>query len=290
MGGRALVTGATGFLGQHLALRLAANGDDVVAMVRSSSSAQLVSRLEDAGVDIIRISDPEDVTRLTREAGADRVFHLATHYLKGHTAADIPGLVDANVTFGARLLDGLSDSGATVVSASSFFQFRHGRVAPASLYAATKQAFSDISEYYRTVVGLPITQVVLYDTFGPGDTRDKLVPHLISSLLAGGPVRLGPAAQQLNLLYVDDVVSGLIAAAVPGSAPLCTVRAESTVTVAQLVDELSAVAGRPIEASFNAEATPNDLVTTSGDWPTPIGWTGARPLRDGLTATWAAAS
>lgn len=288
MTGRSLVTGASGFLGQHLALRLAGDGERVTALLRSTSAGAAVDRLQAAGVEIVRFDHADEVGALARAAAPDRVFHLATHYLKAHTEADVPALVDANVTFGARLLEGLRETDASIVSAMSFFQFRGGEYVPASLYAATKQAFNDIAEYYRVVLGMRITQVVLYDTFGPFDVRDKLLPHILSSVRAGGPVRLGPSAQQVNLLHVDDVVAGLLAAAGTGNAAVCTLRAPRTVSVGDLVDEVSAVVGRPIDAVFNESGSTNALVAEAGDWPAPVGWVPAQSLRDGLAATWAA--
>ncbi len=291
MTGTALVTGATGFLGGHLALRLAADGWRVSALQRAASARSAgADRLRAAGVEVLSFDSGEEVQRLAREARPDVAFHLATHYLKSHTPEDVPLLMDANIAFGTHLLEGLQGSDTSVVSAMSFFQFREGLPTPMSLYSATKQAFFDVCNYYRVRAGLDITQVVLYDTFGPGDTRDKLVPNLLSALAERRPMQLGPSAQPINLLYVDDVVSGLIAAAEQREAPALTLRAPQHVSVGELVRVLGEVTGVSVESTFNEEGTVNEAVLHAGDWDTPAGWIPSTTLRDGLAQTWRSAT
>ena len=283
----ALVTGATGFIGGHLARALVADGWEVSALQRASTAQSPASvALRDAGVSLIPFTDGSEVQRGARDAGADVVFHLATNYIKSHTPSDIPGLIDANVTFGTHLLEGLRDSGSSIVSAMSFFQFRQGQPSPVSLYSATKQAFLEVSNFYREVLNLDITQAVLFDTYGPGDTRDKLVPHIMDAARRGVPMSLGPSAQPLDLLYVDDVVSGL-RASVGSRLPMVALRAPRMVTVGDVVTTLAEVAGSPLAVTFNDAAQVNHLASRSGDWPFPPGWSGGRDLRLGLESTWA---
>jgi len=284
---RALVTGATGFIGHHLAARLVADGWHVTALQRaaSSSSAACVE-LRNLGVEIAPFESGADVQRLARTSTPDAVFHLATHYLKEHAPEDVPALIDANVSFGTHLLEGLRGSAATVVSAMSYFQFTEGTPTPMSLYSATKQAFLDICEYYRTVDGADIRQVVLFDTFGQGDTRNKLMPHLLGALSEGRQVRLGPSRQPINLLYIDDVVSGLLAAAEPQPTHMLALRAPEPATVGEVVKTLGEVAGIEVDCVFNEDGTVNDALLHAGEWPAPQGWTGSRPLAEGLDLTW----
>lgn len=287
----ALVTGATGFLGHHLALTLVADGWQVSALQRPTSARSAMGeRLRSAGVESVVFTSGEDVQRLVSRASPEVVFHLATHYVKEHTPADVPLLIEANVTFGTHLLDGLRGTDAVVVGAMSYFQFREGVPAPISLYSATKQAFLDISDYYRVVSGLDIRQVILYDTFGPEDVRDKLVPRLLAALMEGHPVGLGSAEQPINLLYVDDVVSGFIAAAGQQESSLLCLRSPDDVTVGEVVRTLGDVAGRPVSCSFDNTGRVDETVLHAGTWPLPDGWAAPRTLAEGLERTWRSAA
>jgi nucleoside-diphosphate-sugar epimerase len=167
----------------------------------------------------------------------------------------------------------------------SFFQFREGAPMPVSLYSATKQAFLDVSVFYRDRLGLDVTQVVLYDTYGPGDTRDKLVPHLVAAAASASPLSLGPAAQPINLLYVDDVTAGLRAAAL-SSEPMVTVRAHEATSVGDVVRAVEKAAGFTLEATFNDGLQPNDIALRAGEWSTPTGWRPRYSLEEGMSLTW----
>lgn len=284
---RALVTGATGFLGHHLAATLVADGWHVTALQRASSSlSPACAALRAIGVEIAAFESGSEVQRLARESAPDAVFHLATHYLKDHVPGDVPTLIDANISFGTQVLEGLRGSGAAVVSAMSYFQFTEGMPAPVSLYSATKQAFLDICEYYRVIDGADIRQVVLFDTFGPGDTRNKLMPHLFAALRERKQVRLGPSRQPINLLYVDDVVAGLLAVAEPQQSRMFALRASEPATVGEVVRTLGEIAGVEVDCVFNEAGTVNESLLSAGDWPAPHGWTGSRSLAQGLELTW----
>ena len=79
---RAFVTGATGFIGGHVARRLVESGWDVTALARSP---ERTAALKDLGITIV----PGDVTEPATLAGpmskADAVFHLAAWYQLGVT-------------------------------------------------------------------------------------------------------------------------------------------------------------------------------------------------------------
>ena len=279
---KAAVTGATGFLGGGLVCALLTQGWDVDIVVRDAA-APAASALIGLGAQARVVRDPADAFAAVEAAGADAVAHLATHYLRSHEPADIGPLIQANVEFGTGVLEAAAVMSAPVVMASSFFQFSHGRPHPASLYAATKQALSTIGSYYRTERGLDVREVVLYDTYGPGDTRDKLVPLLVGAALGGEEVRLGAADQPINLTYLDDVADALSILLSTASPALTTIRADAPVTVAEIVDAVSSAAGAPLRVRYADGARVSDQPLIAGDWPTPTGWTPRVGLAEGVS-------
>ena len=83
-------------------------------------------------------------------------------------------MVDANVHFGAGVLEACTAVGASLISASTVWQHFEGRpYAPVSAYAATKQAFDDLAEYYALFEDLPWTRLVLGDTCTARGTTGK---------------------------------------------------------------------------------------------------------------------
>lgn len=284
---RVLVTGATGFLGRHLVNTLLGEGYTVAFTVRdSSSSVEIAGLLENNGAQALRYSNSESLRSQVVEFTPEIIFHLATLYAKTHDASQIDALVEANVTFGATVLDAVRGSRCVVVSAMSFFQYRNNVPVSNSLYSALKEAFSVVSDYYRTVGEVDIREVVLYDTYGPYDNRDKLLPHLIREFSSGSVLGLGPSAQPINLLHARDVAYGFIAVAQAEAVTRTSLRAESNTTVGGVVELLRSISGRDMVVSFDDARPLNNLVTESGDWPTPAGWSSEIGLAHGLEEYW----
>jgi CDP-paratose synthetase len=283
---RILVTGATGFLGRALVERLLESEREVAVLHRASvSSAEVLGKLRSLGAEIVTFADHSEIADLVSVVAPDTVFHLATKYVRDHRPAELDQMIEANIAYGAHLLEGLMGSSATVVTAMTFFQFRAGESAPYSLYSATKQAFLEIARYYRETKSLDVREVVLYDTFGPGDTRDKLIPHVIACIASGRRLELGPSAQALNLLFVDDVITGLLAAAELGNPTRMTIRAATSITVGGLVATVERMSGHTLDSTFADDRPTNELVTSSGDWPTPLGWQPRFSVETGLAKT-----
>jgi dihydroflavonol-4-reductase len=108
-----LVTGATGFLGRHLAAALVGRGDDVRAFVRPETDAVALERV---GVEIVRgaLADPDALARAA--AGSALVFHAVG--LVSYERGDLPRLREANVESVQRVLAAV-EPGVRLVHVSS---------------------------------------------------------------------------------------------------------------------------------------------------------------------------
>jgi hypothetical protein len=84
---------------------------------------------------------------------------------------------------------------------------------PVNLYAATKQAFEDILSYYVDAHGLKVMTLALFDTYGPGDPRQKLVSLLWKTALSGQELAMSPGEQLIDIVYIDDVLDAFVVAA-----------------------------------------------------------------------------
>lgn len=276
-----LITGASGFIGRHTARRLVAAGDEVHLLQRASSAHPVLDELAAAGAKVHRYDAPDEIEGRVQGIAPDRVFHLATLYLKDHTPADVDAMILANVTFGTHLLEGLVGSGARVISTMSYFQFRDGRPHPFSLYSATKQAFLDICDFYRST-GLDIRQLVVYDTYGPDDERVKLIPLLVD--VARGvrdSMTLGSPDQEIDLCEISDAVDALLAASGEDAAPVTTIGG-APVRIGDIVATLERLVGRELAVAFDTAAPVSDQLHRAGAWPAPPGWSRRVGLESGL--------
>jgi nucleoside-diphosphate-sugar epimerase len=279
---RYLVTGGGGFVGRALAVELSARGADVELLARDGSrTAETAGVL---GVPGILYGTLDQVPGLIARREPDVVIHLAAQQNRAPRGAEqIGSLLEANVHLGTLLMEGVRDTGAVVVQAMSYFQFRNGRPAVHSLYAATKEALRTVGAYYRELVGVDVRDVVLYDNYGPNDSRDKLVPYLVAALAAGDEATVGPVEQSVNLLHVDDVVAGVLAAASAGAPAMTTVRAPEATTVGAIIAAIEAASTRPLRVRIDEDRDVSDLPLHAGDWPLPPGWHPRVSLESGLS-------
>jgi nucleoside-diphosphate-sugar epimerase len=163
------------------------------------------------------VSDGSSVSLagIMAEARPDIVLHLASEMQRGNSAADADRLLQSNVLFPVRLVEAMLEAGCRrLVNTGSFWQHYGGAAYnPVDLYAATKQALEDLLLYYHEVRGLSCGTLKLFETYGPGDTRRKLLNLLLDAALVNERIEASPGEQTLDLSHVDDVAAAFKAAA-----------------------------------------------------------------------------
>lgn len=208
----AFVTGVTGFIGGKLADRLLADGWAVHALLRPTSSADgLDPRLS------LHRHDGTAASLATILTGAapDIVFHLASLYLADHRPDEVDDLVASNILFPTQLAEAMTAAGLRrlVNTGTAWQHFGTSDYNPVNLYAATKQACLDMLRYYHEARGLSVVTLKLFDTYGAGDKRRKLVQLLVDAASSGEPLGMSPGEQIVDLTHVDDVVEAFVVAA-----------------------------------------------------------------------------
>lgn len=206
-----LLTGSTGFLGSHLIPNLKNRGHRVGCLLRSGS----VLRLDCADLLAWRVeTNGAGFRQALTKFRPDVVVHLAALYVAEHRREDVGPLVRANVEFGAYLLDAMQAAGcnALVYAGTSWQHYRNRDYCPVNLYAATKQAFSTLAEYYLDAAGLRLLELHLYDSYGEDDPRNKLLNRLEAAAVSGDTLAMSEGEQRLHLVHVDDLSRGFVIA------------------------------------------------------------------------------
>jgi UDP-glucose 4-epimerase len=206
---RALVTGASGFIGANLCRRLLDLGFTVHGISRGEQSApDVLWHRADA-------TDHVAVRQLMLEVSPDVVYHLASRVTGSSELADVRAILDANLGSAVAVLEAAAEAGCPrVVVAGSDKELGVDGGAPNSPYAAAKLAATGYARMFHQAFGLSIVNLRIFMVYGPGHQETKkLVPHAISSLLAGIAPELTGGVRRFDWIYVDDVVDALIAAA-----------------------------------------------------------------------------
>jgi nucleoside-diphosphate-sugar epimerase len=289
---RALVTGGTGFIGSHLVRLLVEEGWEVHAVVRPASDC---SSLPAAVVRHVDDGSHSTLEQAVRQAVPSTCFHLAGQFLGTHQPEDVSSLVAANVGFGARLSEALSTRpGTLLINAGTYWQHVNSEpYHPAALYAAMKQALEDILRYYADAELVRVVTLNLYDTYGPADTRAKLLNLLLDAASTGEPLDTTGGDQLIDLLHVHDVARAFVTAAnqfEDSPAPLFesyAVTSGTPISVRDLAAKVAAITGRTIDARWGAR--PYRRYEMFEPWevgPRMPGWRPKMSLEAGIGSMW----
>lgn len=208
----ALITGATGFIGGRLAERLSQQGWAVHAVVRprpeGAAAITLPSNVRAHAYD----GSMARLEAILSDVRPDLVFHLASLFLVDHAPAQAGELVRSNVLFPTMLVEAAIGAGCNrMINVGTAWQhYRSSDYEPVNLYAATKQAYQDILQFYASASGLSCITLKLFDTYGPGDPRRKLIPALVNFARSGGELSMSRGDQILDLCHVDDVIDAFV--------------------------------------------------------------------------------
>ncbi len=269
---RVLLTGGSGFIGSAVGPLLDRRGCVVWAPGREDLA-----------------TSPRAVVDGVAEFNPDVVVHLAARFLAADRVEDIADLVRSNVELGAVVAEAAAACGARLVWTSTAWQHVDGRdYEPVSLYAATKQAFADVVRYYEGVRELEVVDLTLYDTYGPLDSRGKVVELLLATAARGGPLRMSSGHQLIDLTYVEDIAEGIVQAALSDAPPRAAVlRSGEPITVRSLVALVSEVTGVDLDVQWGARPDRSrEMVTDWSIGPTLAGWSPTVTLHQGLARCW----
>lgn len=210
-----LITGTTGFIGSHLVHKVFELGWTVSVLVRKSSDVRKLEPFQSRLSILNHDGSTEQLIDFMTEQKPEVVFHLASHVIGEHEPRDVESLIQSNVLFGTQVLEAMHVAKIeNFVNTGTFWQYyRNDRYSPTNLYAATKQAFADILRFYVEARSIRALTLVLFDVYGPSDTRLKLFPMLESASKNGQLLSMTPGRQKVDLVYIDDVLRAYVRAA-----------------------------------------------------------------------------
>jgi len=301
---RALVTGGAGFIGSHLAERLAGDGHEVVCLDDlSTGRLRNLERLLPAGRATFVRADV--IEALPVEGPFDQVYHLASPVSAAqHTVRPIRTL-RAGAEGTRRCLDLAASCGATFVMASTSEVYGDPAVHPqVETYTGNvdpvgvRGSYNEAKRYAEALVtaygaerGLKVRIARIFNTYGPRMRPDdgRVVADFIVRALAGRPLRVfGSGGQTRSFCYVSDMVEALVrlAACEEAGGPV-NLGNPDEVRILDLAREVIARTGSRSEVAF-AGQPPGDPQRRRPDITLArrlLGWEPRVPRADGLDRT-----
>lgn len=241
---RALITGAAGFIGFHVARKLLAAGWAVSGI--DSLSPFYDPQLKRDRLAILHAMPGFDFTEAAMErpgvtsgvvarARADIVIHLAAQAGVRVPLDQARTYVESNVMATFELLEALRclpprhlllASTSSVYGASPDLPFRESAAAghPLSFYAGTKRATEVMAHAHAHLFDIPVTVTRFFTVYGPWGRPDMALYRFVAAMEMGDEIEVynqGRAKRQFT--YIDDLVEGLrrLIECIPGGQPVC---------------------------------------------------------------------
>ena len=201
------ITGASGFVGSNLTKYFLNLDYNVNLIVRPNSDLSHLD-VNNSNLNIFKYDNNlNSLISFLKVTNPICIFHLASNFIAEHNSSQIDNLVSSNITFGLHLLEAMKEANLrTLINTGTSWQhFNNEEFNPVSLYAATKQAFESLIEYYVQAEDFRVVTLKLFDTYGETDTRPKLINLLKQFSIENTELKLSPGKQMINLVHVNDV-------------------------------------------------------------------------------------
>ncbi len=313
---KVLITGAAGFIGSHLSLRLLADGHEVVGFdnlnmyydvdLKKARLARLTPN-ERFRFEFGELADAEQVASLFGAGHFEKVIHLAAQAGVRYSLQNPRAYIDSNVVGFLNILEGCRHSGvkhlvyassSSVYGSNTAMPFSvHDNVDhPISIYAATKKANELMAHTYSQLFRIPTTGLRFFTVYGPWGRPDMAMFLFTKAIISGQPIDVfNHGKMRRDFTYIDDIVEGVtrVLDRIPepnpawsgvkpdpatSSAPyqLYNIGNNNPVELARLIDVIEAALGKKATRILK-DLQPGDVPETYADVDDLIRDVGFRP-------------
>ncbi len=289
---RVLVTGGAGFIGRRLVRALVAAGHEVTVVDLRPCSGD--------GVEMVTgdIRDDAVLARAVRP-GTDTIIHLAAITSVVDSIDDPVGTYQTNVAATASLLELARTTGVTTFLLASTNAVvgnvgdetitERSPLRPLSPYGATKAAAEMLLSCYAGVYGMTTCAMRFSNVYGPGmQQKDSFIPRLMRAARDGKGVQVrGDGSMVRDVVHVDDVVQGILAAWRAGHIGPVILGSGQSVSVMDMVEAARSVTGAPLPVE-HVPVGPGEMPAVLLDTSVArgLGYVPGYDLKSGLATVW----
>lgn len=218
---RAVITGAGGFIGSHLAEALLKKKVEVHLILSKGQTKG--NNAGNAKIHHADLRDSAAIKKCIAEISPHKVFHLAafTNATRMHETSieaiktNLIGTLNLLHAIDTTTCDHFINTGTCEEYGQNKPPFRETQAPdPVSPYSASKSAAVLFCNMYHRTCGYPITTLRPFLTYGPRQDKRMFVPSLINAALKGEDFKMTEGAQTREMNYVTDIIDGYIKASV----------------------------------------------------------------------------
>lgn len=284
---RVAISGATGYIGLRLIEQLK-DIYEVLAFVRRQSEISVLRSL--ISEDRILVIEQEDIYARMKAFRPDYYINLMGKFIVEHSQDNLLDLLDSNLTSPAVLLDAVCQAGCKkIINTGSYWQHYAGQDSnPVDMYAAVKNGFREIIRYYTEAMGCRCVSLILFDTYGAGDGRKKLL-NCIAQMKDGESIDLSDCTQKVYYCHINDVVKAfevalqVVSKCEAGQFEEYAVREEKPWVLKDVIMDLKGMMDREIYLNFGVrKKRKREIMDPQGVGRVLPGWKCEVELHQGL--------
>jgi nucleoside-diphosphate-sugar epimerase len=296
---RALITGATGFVGSHLTELLSRQGHAVAALRRPATRPWRIEALLPRVTSIVGDSEhPRTVAADIKRFAPDAIFHAGWYGVAAAFRND-PEQITRNLQGTAELVSAAAEAGCrTFVGLGSQAEYgpqnrilrESDPTEPTSTYGVAKLCALWASRHLARQTGMRFAWLRIFSLYGPRDNRDYMIPSLVEKLLRGEKPSLTAGEQRWDYLYVRDAAEAIVAVAeTPGAEGVFNLGSGRAQTIRQTVERLRDLIDPALPLGIGeVPYRPDQVMHLEADISrlrAATGWSPRTTLADGLRET-----
>ena len=205
-----LIAGASGFLGRNLVPILLKKKFKLIIFSTGNSTFK-ISRIKEYRKKIIFVNSKNLLSTINKHRIV-MFINLQVSFSYFHNLKSLSEMIDANITTPIKIAEMCSEKKyfKRLISPSSYFLYGKGTkdYYPSNVFAGTKKSFSDLAESLAVNKGFIFDEVVVYDTFGEGDPRQKIVSIINNAINDNTIIKLSPGKQIIDLSHIESIAQG----------------------------------------------------------------------------------
>ena len=193
------LTGGTGYIGCKLIKELNSSEHEIFQINRSLIKKNQHNLFKYDGT----ISSLQNAIKFIMP---DMIIHLASMVTNSPDSSQLEEFVDSNLKLPSQLLEVMKENGLRkiIVMSTAWQNYEIN-----NQYTLSKQYQEDLLKFYSNNYGIEGISLRIPDVYGPDDSRPKIINLLKSSQNIKNKLEMSKGEQELDLLYIDDVIDGL---------------------------------------------------------------------------------